>query len=628
MSGAQTLSGSMSAVNISVGSAYEVQELILVSGGAAYGTYVHGGGTQTIEAGGSASGATVSAGGLQLVAEGGSASATEILSGGIEQVQGGASLGAMVRGGGLQQVLEGHASGTTVFGSQTVTGDGTTNGSATDTTVSAGGLQLVERFGETAGTGIASGGTQLVREDGYASGTIVADGGLQRIEDYGGAEGTTIGSGGIQKVGDLGFVAYATVESGGLQDVASGGTAILTTLTGGRQEVLAGGSAAGTELGAGTQYVAGFTVATFIDAGATQYVLDGGTAYQNIVEGVSYISAGGLAGQNAIGHGGLQVILSGGIGSDTKIYSGGTQVIQAGGIAQGWIDMIGTGATLQLGAADALADGLVISGFSYGDRIDLQGLSYDSSWSWSLLSGSTLQVTDGATTYNMTLDGSYTEDQLDFSRDSGDGSIMMTATCYASGTRIMTISGAIPVEALRPGDHVTTIGACGSAWQPMRWLGVQTVMKRFADPLQAYPVRIRAGALAEGLPSRDLLLSPDHAIRLDGLLVQAGALVNGRSIVRLAAAELPERFSYYHIELPEHALVLAEGVEGESFVDNVTRRRFDNFSEFAALHGEAALPIPELPLPRVKSARQLPAALRVRLAARAAALAGGAAAAA
>jgi hypothetical protein len=66
--------------------------------------------------------------------------------------------------------------------------------------------------------------------------------------------------------------------------------------------------------------------------------------------------------------------------------------------------------------------------------------------------------------------------------------------------------------------------------------------------------------------------------------------------------------------------VLAEGAPAETYVDHVTRRRFDNYAEYAALYGDEAPSIAELPLPRVKSARQLPAAVRARLAAHAAAI--------
>jgi hypothetical protein len=191
------------------------------------------------------------------------------------------------------------------------------------------------------------------------------------------------------------------------------------------------------------------------------------------------------------------------------------------------------------------------------------------------------------------------------------------AVCYLAGTRIATPTGDVAVETLSIGDLVLT--ADGRA-APVRWIGVQTVVSRFADRLRTFPVRITAGALDEGLPARDLLVSPGHAVFLDGVLVHAVALVNGTTIVRETA--MPERFAYYHLELEDHALVLAEGVPAETFVDNVTRRRFDNFAEYATLYGDdtaVTATIPELALPRVKSRRQMPPALRHRLAARAAA---------
>ncbi len=183
-------------------------------------------------------------------------------------------------------------------------------------------------------------------------------------------------------------------------------------------------------------------------------------------------------------------------------------------------------------------------------------------------------------------------------------------TCFLEGTLIATPEGEVPVEALAIGGLVTTLD--GSA-RPVRWIGRRTIATRFADPRRQLPVRIAAGALGGGLPRRDLLVSPDHALLLDGLLVQAGALAGQPGIA--TAQDLPERVTYYHIELADHALVLAEGAAAETFVDNATRARFDNHDEFLALYGDAPAPTGELDLPRVKSARQLPARWRQRHAA-------------
>ncbi len=84
-----------------------------------------------------------------------------------------------------------------------------------------------------------------------------------------------------------------------------------------------------------------------------------------------------------------------------------------------------------------------------------------------------------------------------------------------------------------------------------------------ATPKHDLPVRIRAGALAEGMPAGDLLVSPDHALMVDGLFVAAGHLVNGTSITRGEAAV---DLTYWHIELDSHDLLMAENTPAESFL--------------------------------------------------------------
>jgi len=103
----------------------------------------------------------------------------------------------------------------------------------------------------------------------------------------------------------------------------------------------------------------------------------------------------------------------------------------------------------------------------------------------------------------------------------------------------------------------------------------------------------------------------------EGVLIQAGALVNGVSIVRESAT--PAEFTYYHIELDRHDLIFADGVLAETFVDNVDRMGFDNWDEHQQLYPDGN-PIAEMPYPRAKAHRQVPILVREKLAARAAAL--------
>jgi hypothetical protein len=189
------------------------------------------------------------------------------------------------------------------------------------------------------------------------------------------------------------------------------------------------------------------------------------------------------------------------------------------------------------------------------------------------------------------------------------------AMCLAEGTHVATPDGERPVESLAIGDVVlTTEGGV----RPVRWIGRQTIVTAFADPLRSWPVRVSAGALGEGVPHRPLLLSPDHALLIDGLLVQAGALVNATTIVRVS--DPPERFTYFHVELEDHALILAEGAPAETFVDTLTRRRFDNYADYEARFGGETGAIAEMPAPRIKSKRQVPRHILARLDARAAGL--------
>jgi hypothetical protein len=128
----------------------------------------------------------------------------------------------------------------------------------------------------------------------------------------------------------------------------------------------------------------------------------------------------------------------------------------------------------------------------------------------------------------------------------------------------------------------------------------------------ALPVCIRQDAIADGVPARDLLVSPGHAIAIDQVLVHALRLVNGVSVVQLSEVE---SVTYYHIELESHAILLAENCPAESFRDEYFRQQFDNVEAYRRLYPDDLAPV-ALCLPRLDSGFLLHA-IQSRVAARA-----------
>jgi hypothetical protein len=159
-----------------------------------------------------------------------------------------------------------------------------------------------------------------------------------------------------------------------------------------------------------------------------------------------------------------------------------------------------------------------------------------------------------------------------FSITSGPGGFTVTEIpCFSAGTGILTPSGRTLVEELAAGDIVLT-ARDGSA-QEIVWVGQRSIdLTRHADPEKVIPVRIIAGAFEPGLPERDLVVSPDHALFLDGCLIEAKTLVNGTTIIRDKSRRT---VTYHHIELARHDVVLAEGMPAETYLDGGNRNMFE-----------------------------------------------------
>jgi autotransporter passenger strand-loop-strand repeat protein len=417
-------------------------------------------------------------------------------------------------------------------------------------------------------------------------------------------------------------------KAGGALWVHAGGVASGTTLEAAGQQIVYGGTVYDTLVyhGIETVFTGGQTTGTQLSSGGQQYITPGASAVLTSVfygAGLS-VSSGGTAISAQISAGGsLDVGAAGATIDATTVHSGGLLATYTGDVLNGvtldggtvsaYAETIGGGVTFTadggtLDMADTAAMNATISGFGRDATIEISGLAYAGVTSGAQLVGSLLTVTEGGNSATLTLDPSGLVSS-DFVVSGNGAETTLIFHCFCAGTRIATPSGEVAVEDLRAGDPVRL---ADGRMLPVRWLARQTVAARFADPIRALPVRIAAGSLGEGLPRRDLSVSPGHALLLDGVLVQAGALLGLPGIARQPTTA--DLFSYYHVELDEHALLLAEGVAAESYLPAIEAGVFDNLQQ----RPDAAAAT-ELPLPRVKAARQLPAALRARLSQRRAA---------
>ncbi len=482
------------------------------------------------------------------------------------------------------------SSGSYLFLEKLAGGNDADAGGSSYATTLAGGSEVVSLGGIASGTTINSGGTETVSSGGTDIGAIVLNGGSLIVQSGGVASGSTVSSGGVESVSSGGTATNAIVSSGGYSDVLAGGTSISATISAsGDQDVY--GTASNTLIvtgGAEVVYSGGTTLSTSVASGGIEYVYSGGVASQAVVSSGGSLSLGGY--QPA------------GSSLSATILGGGTETVASGGIASSSI--VSSGALLTVAASGTATSTTVLN----GGVIDLAALTYVAGGTTALnATTDILTIKEGSQTTTLSLAGTYTGEYFHLARDSTGGTaiIVNTVACYCPGTLILTDHGEMPVEDLRIGDTVIT--ASGER-RPIKWIGRRSYAGRFlaANPA-VQPIRFRAGSLGDGLPRRDLLVSPDHAMFLDGLLIPARCLVNGSTIVQRALGQV----DYFHVELDSHDVLLAEGAPSESFLDDDSRGMFHNAAEYAALYPDA-LTLSGFCAPRVESGRQLEA-IRQRL---------------
>lgn len=280
---------------------------------------------------------------------------------------------------------------------------------------------------------------------------------------------------------------------------------------------------------------------------------------------------------------------------DTAISSGaGTTAISGSAVAR-FTAAIDAGQTLvfaddtgTLQLTDPSSFGGTLVRFQAGNTIDLAGITATTA-TWqagvgaqpgalSILNGTTLLAT-------LAIAGDYSAAIFQVNPDSAGGSAITVtgpAPCFAAGTRILTPRGAVAVERLHEGDTVLTV--MGKR-ERIRWIGYRDVdCRRHINRERVLPIRIAAHAFGQDRPRRPLLLSPDHSVFVEGVLIPVRFLVNGSTIQQMAVATM----SYFHIELDRHEVVLAEGLPVETYLETGGRRAFANADGAMQLHPDFA----------------------------------------
>jgi hypothetical protein len=141
----------------------------------------------------------------------------------------------------------------------------------------------------------------------------------------------------------------------------------------------------------------------------------------------------------------------------------------------------------------------------------------------------------------------------------------------------------VPVEDLSIGELVMTVDGA----LPVKWVGRTTFKRNVSGSWHpsVMPVRVARFALDDETPHRDLYLSQEHSLFIDGFLIPVRHLVNGRSIVIDPDTKACETIEYFCVELEGHQVIFAEGTAAETFRYGGGQINWDNLGDYEDLYG-------------------------------------------
>jgi hypothetical protein len=294
-----------------------------------------------------------------------------------------------------------------------------------------------------------------------------------------------------------------------------------------------------------------------------------GSSNTSVLEFDNNVNAGSV---DFLGSSGFLTLTGTQVGSGTTLVNGGTFAATVSGLVASADGSLTNAIEVATNGGNTGPSGLTASLNTTNDQLTLSDGSGDN--------------------YVIQLEGVYAVGtQAEVQPDSSPGGfglggtdVFLSMVCYGAGTAILTGQGEAAVETILPGDTVMTLVEGVPVPKTVKWVGSRDLdLTRHPNAAAVAPIRIMHGALGENLPRRDLILSPDHSLFIDGRLYPAKLLVNDMTIVRDLAAK---SVSYHHVELEHHSVMIAEGVPAESYLDTGNRAFFSNAGLATILHPE------------------------------------------
>ncbi|MBC7637188.1 MAG: Hint domain-containing protein [Acetobacteraceae bacterium] len=354
----------------------------------------------------------------------------------------------------------------------------------------------------------------------------------------------------------------------------------------------------------------------------------------NVAAGASLAVFGTITGAGALINNGTITAAATAVADFGAVTGTGTIQISGGGLAQfgagaaatQHVGVLNNTGTLVLDPTKGFA--ATVSGMTGGDVINLSGLIHAGQGLSvgiyaDLAAGNVLNVTEGnknpagphyfITSLQLDQTQNFTGHNFQIAQDATGNFFSIiedNIPCFLAGTMIETTAGDVAVEALRAGDMVQTLS--GSP-RPIVWIGSGRTLVTPRNRCDVSPVIIRAGALADNVPVRDLHVTRHHAMLVGDVLVPAEHLVNGASVVWDDTGRVIE---YYHVELDAHDILIADGAPTESFRDDGNASQFQNYGSRPARNWQQPCrPVIEHG-PELETAWRLVAARAGRIAAR------------